>query len=500
MIWLRREWPFAWTWFIGSFTVLSTFLVASYHQQTWPFQDRRPLRKRYEFRPVSRTDLNPIVNAPGRLESSKRTIIHCELENTTGSGTGRSGAGASTMLTVLPEGTPVKKDDVLATLDSTTYDDLYRQQTITVEEAKSSYLQVQLDLEVALLSVQQYREGTVMETLKAMEGSIALARSDLTRAADHLDWTKRMSEKGYTSPAQIVSEKHSVSVMDFTLKKQLTSLDLFQRFTRQKMEKTLQGDVKAAQTNFNNQTLRLQRQLDRLALLKKQVDRCTIRAPHDGVLYYVKNRGGRRSTPIQEGMTVGQRQELFYLPDLSEMEAQVVLNESIVHRVSAGLRATVRFEALPNLVIEGVVVSVGQIPIAQRVETETDRAETDVRFFVGIVKLDKVAPGLKPGMTTRVDIAVAPRENVLAIPHEAVKSDRGRKVCFVARDETLVRREVRIGQETTDLVEVTDGLEEGDLVALNPPATLNHVEPLMNFDEFEPLPLADTNVADAAQQ
>ena len=118
-----------------------------------------------------------------------------------------------------------------------------------------------------------------METLKAMEGSIALARSDLSRAADHLDWTKRMSVKGYSSPAQIVSEKHSVSVMDFTLKKQLMSLDLFQRFTRQKMEKTLQGDVKAAETNLNNQTLRLQRQLDRLALLKKQVDRCTIRGP-----------------------------------------------------------------------------------------------------------------------------------------------------------------------------------------------------------------------------
>ena len=60
-------------------------------------------------------------------------------------------------------------------------------------------------------------------------------------------------------------------------------------------------------------------------------------------------------------------------------------------------------------------------------------------------------------MTTRVDITLSRRENVLAIPHEAVRSDRGKKVCFVAHDESLERREVRIGQETTDLVEVIDG-------------------------------------------
>ena len=499
MSWLRRAWPFVWTWAGVGLIALSIYLFVSYETGIWPWGDHRPLRIRYHFSHVSRTDLNPFINAPGRLESSKRTVVRCQLENMTGGGSGGGAAGASTILTLLPEGTVVKKGDVLATLDASTYEEMCNQQKITVEQAKASHLEAQLNHEIALLAVHEYRDGTVEQTLKGMEGSIALARSDLSRTHDHLAWTKRMNEKGYSSVAQIVSEQHSVSQLDFSLKRQIASLELFQRFSLPKTEKTLEGQVKAAETNLKNEDLRLQKQLDRLELLQKQVDRCTIRAPHDGVLYYIKSTGQRRQTSlIAEGMPVRQRQELFYLPDMSEMEVQVVLNESIVDRVRPGLRAAVRFEALPKLVMEGRVVSVGQIPIRQRVESDNQRGEeTDVRFFVSIVKLDGVSPELRPGMSTQVDIALSGRDNVLAIPHQAVRSDRGKKVCYVAHDESLELRELRIGQETTDLVEVLNGLQEGELVALNPPQPLTHVEPLFNFDQIDaaPPPESDTVVA-----
>ena len=84
-----------------------------------------------------------------------------------------------TLLTVLPEGAFVKEGEVLATLDASNYEELQRQQVITVEQAKASHLQVRLDLEWRVLAVKEYRDGIVDETLKGMEGSIALARSDL---------------------------------------------------------------------------------------------------------------------------------------------------------------------------------------------------------------------------------------------------------------------------------------------------------------------------------
>ena len=54
------------------------------------------------------------------------------------------------MLTVLPEGSEVKKGDLLASLDASTYEEMYRQQVITVEQAKASHLQAQLNHQIAL--------------------------------------------------------------------------------------------------------------------------------------------------------------------------------------------------------------------------------------------------------------------------------------------------------------------------------------------------------------
>ena len=198
MSWRRRKRAFAWVGIIGACVALSSFLIGSYAQSNLSWLDRRPLRDRYQVREVIRTDLAPILNAPGRLESAKRTMIRCQLENIAGT----AGGGASTLLTVLPEGTSVKQGDVLATLDASNYEELQRQQVITVEQAKASHLQARLDLEIALLAVNEYRDGIVEETLKGMEGSLALARSDLSRAAEHLNWTEKMSGKGYASLAR----------------------------------------------------------------------------------------------------------------------------------------------------------------------------------------------------------------------------------------------------------------------------------------------------------
>ena len=337
-----------------------------------------------------------------------------------------------------------------------------------------------------------------------MEGSIALARSDLSRSRDHLTWTKRMSEKGYASVAQIVSEQHSVVQLELSVEQKLTSLALFQRFTLQKTEKNLQGQVKSAETSLGNETLRLQRQLERLELLQKQVDRCTIRAPHDGVLFYYKHPKPRgQAARIDEGMAVRQRQPLFYLPDMSEMEVQAAVNESVVHQVVPGQRVSITFEALPKLALTGRVVSIGQIPTRVEIRSPDDMTQppmdTGVRFFNTIVKLDAVTDELKPGMSAMLDFRLSQRRDVLAIPHQAVRTDRGKKVCFVAHDETLERRVVRIGQDTAEMVEVLDGLQEGEMVALDPPGVTTNVERLLSFDEPDSSPETD-RIATEQQQ
>jgi HlyD family secretion protein len=437
--------------------------------ETWPFGDHRTIRERYEFRRVTRTDLEPYQRAPGRVESSKRTVVTCKLENMAGTTNGVAAtSGSSTIIWLIEEGTEVDEGDLLAKLDSSTYEEMLRQQTIVVEQAKASHLQAQLDVEIAKIALREYLEGTVQETVEQMEANLSMARSNLTQAGQRLDWTRMMNKKGYASVAQIKTDEQSVLTTELALQSQEMTYDLFKRFTLPKNQKTLQADITTAQTTLDSEQVKLNRQLERYALLQRQVDRCSIRAPHDGVVYYYFDTRPRRpdeqSIQIEEGMTVRQEQKLFYLPDLDEMEIQVVLNESIVNRVNVGLMGTVEFEAIPGKVLAGKIVSISEIP------NQVNGRGEDVRYFMGILKLDRTTDGLKPGMSAIVNLKLARSEGVLAVSPETIIAEQGRYECYIPVGlERLERREVKIGRTTPEWIEITAGLTEGEEVTVDPP-------------------------------
>ncbi len=157
-------------------------------------------------------------------------------------------------------------------------------------------------------------------------------------------------------------------------------------------------------------------------------------------------------------MPVYQRQALFYLPDLTDMEVVALLHESIVKEINPGLRATVHVEGLANRRVEGHVKSIASMALTNW--------RSDVRYFESIVKLENVPDGLRPGMTAEVTIAMPRIENVLAVPPEAVRVENGHDFCFVIHDDGVERREIELGQVTSDLAQVTKGLEEGEQVVL----------------------------------
>jgi HlyD family secretion protein len=183
-----------------------------------------------------------------------------------------------------------------------------------------------------------------------------------------------------------------------------------------------------------------------------------VRAPHDGFVIYANNPD--RRVYIEPGMEVHQHQQLFFLPDLSQMEVVASIHESVVDQVAPSMRAHVQVEGIGNQSIEGHVTRISPVTAFNW--------WSDVRYFEGIVKLESVPQGLLPGMSAEVEIAMPRRENVLAIPSEAVLVDHGYEICFVVHEDSVERRQVKVGQTTRELVEVTDGLEAGEQVVLNP--------------------------------
>jgi HlyD family secretion protein len=353
----RNAWRMGW---IGSGLLLAMAVTSgtsrSTHGRSW--FGPKPVRE-YATTPVRRTDLNVTLVAGGRVDSAEKTIIECELEAMAG-----MSWGSSTILSLVPEGTKVKKGDVLCSLDASRFEEAVRLQEIYVGQVRADFTKAELNLEVAKLAVVEYREGLMQEALTALKGQIALTRADHERAVDRLGWVRRMLQKGYLSRAQVATEQSNVAHIEHNLKMTETALQMFEVWTAPKSLKILDAGVLMAQSIYNYQTSRLAQAEDRLQFFQEQVEACTIKAPHDGfVIYYTYPQWP--DFRIKEGTIVLRTQKLFYLPDLGRMEVAAKLHETVVKDVHPGMKASVKVEGLPGRVIEGHVDSIAALPSQQ---------------------------------------------------------------------------------------------------------------------------------------
>ena len=276
-------------------------------------------------------------------------MVKCQLENLQIRKRGGAfvAGGASTILEIIPNGTTVKKGDVLCRLDASEYEDVALAQTIRVEQHKAEEVQRDTGLQSAELALKEYRDGLFAQDIIGMKGRIALAESEVKVASDRLAWSERMVAKGYASLRQVANDRETLLSATLRFKQAQTELDTYRRYTAPKTIVSLQADVEKARMWFIHEAGDFEKSKVQLAYYRSLVERCTIRAPHDGFAIYANGpfREDAERTPIEPGASVRQGQELFYFPDLSKIEVVAMLNESVVDRVRSGMSARVRFEA-----------------------------------------------------------------------------------------------------------------------------------------------------------
>ncbi len=106
---------------------------------------------------------------------------------------------------------------------------------------------------------------------------------------------------------------------------------------------------------------------------------------------------------------------IMTISDLSEIEAKVEVDETDVALVRLGQEAKIKVDAFPDTTFKGKVSEVGNTGKVTGLGTQ----DQVINFMVKILLLDKV-PGIKPGMSTTVDVITDERFNVLNVPIQAV--------------------------------------------------------------------------------
>jgi hypothetical protein len=144
-------------------------------------------------------------------------------------------------------------------------------------------------------------------------------------------------------------------------------------------------------------------------------------------------------------------------------------------RERRGMPAIIRVNAFPDRPFKGHVKWVS--PVA----SQSDWFSADVKVYETHVAIDDDhVQGLKPGMDAAVTIFVETKPKpVLAVPLQALLGgvEMGEKRrCFVVVEGQLYIRVVKLGSANELLAEVKDGLQEGDVVVLNPAVLLSDKE------------------------
>jgi HlyD family secretion protein len=400
---------------------------------------------------VRRDDLDTTLLAGGDLQPAKQTTVTCQVEDVTDS-------NGTMVLSVIANGTLVKKGDELCRLDSSAIEELAREEEILVNQARALLLKASLEFETARIALREYAEGLVFQSTKEFEARIALGRSDTQRQADRLEWAERMAAKGYLAEGQLLSERQTLARLRHELKKNEGQFQFFLRFEVPKEIHGLRGQIQTAEISQRLEADRLKAEEDELAYLRKQIGNCTIRAPHDGVAVYAN---GNRwfPQPLEPGTRVYQDQSMFLLPDLTQMEVNVSVHETMGPRVRVGMKAKIRIASRADQVITGRIAAVEMLSTPNWKEWDEN-----VRHFLVRVRLDHTPPSALIFMSATVEFDTGRIPNALVIPVEALAVVDGQDSCYVVSHEGLERRAIKTRRATRDLLEVIGGLEEGESV------------------------------------
>ncbi|MCU0961726.1 MAG: hypothetical protein MUF48_16655, partial [Pirellulaceae bacterium] len=334
---------------------------------------------------VRRGTLPIVVTERGNLESQQTVQITCEVENFGGD---RSGVTGTQILFIVPNGSSVKKGDLLVELDSAPLKERLDSQFLALQRAEAEKIQAnakyenqqtqnetnlaeaKLREELADLEMQSYEDesgGTFQIELQNIEMDIQKARAEQVIRQTDFDAVKTLYELGYKSKGNLEAARLDLLKAEAALASSVAAARQLQKYTYEMEKKDRKGKYDTARNNRlqverNNesdlaQALAAKESADRAYDKEKerhdryvaQLEKCRIIAPQDGMVAYATEEGGRwnRGSSITIGAFVRERQDILSIPNLTRMQVNTAVHESVLDQVKPGLKTVVRVDAFP---------------------------------------------------------------------------------------------------------------------------------------------------------
>ena len=180
-----------------------------------------------------------------------------------------------------------------------------------------------------------------------------------------------------------------------------------------------------------------------LAAAKLNLELCRIVSPIAGTVTQLLAR---------QGTFVERSTSLLTIVDLSRLFMQVRVPSVHMAQLHVGAEVDVHITSHPHGVLRGAVA---------RISGQADPATGDVDAFILVPNDNNL---LRPGLACRGRVWLPEQADVLTVPVAAVADHAGTPVVTVVRDKKAHEIEVKLGLQTRERVQVTEGLSAGDWV------------------------------------
>jgi len=318
---------------------------------------------------VTREDLVSVVNATGQIKPKVYVNV------------GANAMGRVTHLYV-KEGDKVTRGEIVATIENA-------QQQANVAGQEASIAAARTDISSYIAA-----EKTAVANVQHAQADLEQKKLDFQRA-------------------QALFADQVMSKQDFDAKKAAYDLDV----------------ASLAQANAGLAQARAQTASARAHLTTQQADlkvnedllsRTFALAPFDGI---VTNEPVRQGEMVVMGIQNAEGSTLMTLADMSVITAEVKVDETDIVNVADGQQADVTVDALPGKIFRGHVTEVGDQALLRSTGVATSQSTSGVeeaKDFKVVITLDHPSDELRPGLSCTAAIITARKNNIVAIPIQAL--------------------------------------------------------------------------------
>lgn len=166
---------------------------------------------------------------------------------------------------------------------------------------------------------------------------------------------------------------------------------------------------------------------------------------------------------IVEGAMVTQGMQLFTLQSIEDVNVEVTLSKNVYAKVKEGQKAEI---TLAGQTYQGTVKRISRIAVDGA--AGTNQAAVSSASIMATIRIDNPDDNIFLGVDAKVTIQAAEAKDVIILPTEAVNIGKDGTFCWVNKDGILTKRSITTGVTSDECAEITQGLDKGETVILDP--------------------------------